>query len=207
MPGKKEAKTPIGERIEDFLHSNTVPATITKLMLASLALGGVVFAGAVIPNVFKLIESFQGGGGKPIKKYSKKQVSNALAKLKRKKFIKIIREKNGKTTVKLTNLGRKRILKMALDSVSIKKPKLWDGKWRIIIFDIPIKYNSAREALRGKMKTLGFKQLQKSVWVIPYECEDEILFISEMFKVEEYVEIIKAEKLLHGEVIKKSFKI
>ncbi|GBE16508.1 hypothetical protein BMS3Abin15_00329 [bacterium BMS3Abin15] len=207
MPREKETKIPIGERIEDFLHSDSVPSTITKLLLASLALGGVVFVGAVVPNIFRLVESFQSDKGKPIKKYSKKQVSNAIAKLKRKKFIKIIREKNGKIVVKLTNLGKKRIFKMALGSVSIKKPKLWDGKWRIVIFDIPIKYNSAREALRNKMKNLGFKQLQKSVWIIPYECEDEILFISEMFKVEKYVEIIKAENLLHEEVVKKSFKM
>lgn len=85
---------------------------------------------------------------------------------------------------------------------------MWDKKWRILIFDIPTKpkiYNQAREALRRKIKGLGFYQMQKSVWVYPYECEDEILFIAELFQVQKHIEIITAEKLLHAEAIKRKF--
>jgi hypothetical protein len=204
MPQKR--KIPLKEKIENFLHSETIPATASKLLLVSLALGGIAVTGPVLPVIFKMIDGLRDHQGNS-PKYSKKRVANALATLKRKKLIRIVKNKNGKFLVKLTNKGKKRIVKISLDSVSIKKPKKWDGKWRIVFFDIPVEFNSAREALRHKMKELGFKQFQKSVWIIPYECEDEILFIAEFFGVEKYVEIIVAEKILHEKVIKKAFKI
>jgi DNA-binding HxlR family transcriptional regulator len=34
--------------------------------------------------------------------------------------------------------------------------KNWDGKWRIIIFDIPEKQRKIRRILRGKLKEWGF---------------------------------------------------
>ncbi len=79
-----------------------------------------------------------------------------------------------------------------------------------MIFDIPTKpkiYNQARNALRQKIKEPGFYQLQKSVWVFPYDFEDEILFVAEIFEVEKYVEIITAEKFMHGKGLKKAFKL
>jgi len=111
-----------------------------------------------------------------------------------------------KISVKLTNRGKERVIKFSFDLLEIKKPEKWDGKWRIIIFDIPNKYKQAREALRCKIKELGLRQLQKSVWIYPYDCEDEILFVAEAFEVQKYIEIITAERLLHSNVIKKHFK-
>jgi len=94
--------------------------------------------------------------------------------------------------------------------LKIAKPKKWDGKWRVFIFDIPSYpkiYNKAREALRDKIKTLGFFQLQKSVWVYPYECEDEILFLAEIYNVQKFIEILTVDKMLYGEKLKKEFKL
>lgn len=196
------------EKIEDFFYSDSPQATATKIVLGIIALGGIVFVGAVIPGIFKAIEEFKSGSqisNGP--KYTKKQINSAISSLKKRKFIKIIKEKNGKVRVKLTNKGKGRILEMSLDFIEIKKPKKWDGKWRIVIFDVPTKHNSAREALRGKMKELGFKQFQKSVWIIPWECEDEILFVAEVFRAEKYIEIIEADYLLHEKEMKKFFKL
>ena len=67
------------------------------------------------------------------------------------------------------------------------KENLWDGKWRTVIFDIPEKLKSARNALRDKLKEVGFHELQKSVFVFPYECKDEIDFIIEFFNLRQYV--------------------
>lgn len=196
------------ERIENFLYSDTPAAMATKILLGMAGLGLLVFGGAVVPGILKALKGLESSGTRGNgRKYTKEQINNALGNLKRQKLIKIIKEKNGKFKIKLTNKGRKRILKISLESVAICKPKSWDGKWRIVIFDVPTKFNSAREALRRKMKELGFKQLQKSVWVHPYDCEDEILFVAEIFEVEKYVEVITAEKVLHEKVLKQAFKI
>jgi phenylacetic acid degradation operon negative regulatory protein len=68
----------------------------------------------------------------------------------------------------------------------IEKEK-WDGKWRFVIFDIPEKLKSGRDALRKKIKKLGFYELQKSVFIFPYKCADEIAFIIEFFGIKKYV--------------------
>lgn len=211
MAKKKIKQSSIKERMENFLHSESPQATATKILLGILGMGVIVCTGAVVPGILKAIEGFRnmdtGYIGSRKKKFSKRKIEIALSGLKRRKFIKIVKEKNGRVKVKLTNKGRKRILEMSLEIMEIKKPEKWDGKWRIVIFDVPVEQNKAREALRNKMKNLGFRQLQKSVWIIPWECEDEILFISAAFKVEKYVEIITAQDLLHEKEIRESFKL
>ncbi|MBI4008672.1 transcriptional regulator PaaX, partial [Candidatus Roizmanbacteria bacterium] len=41
----------------------------------------------------------------------------------------------------------------------------WDGKWRIVIFDIPEVNKRIRQVLRETLKVLEFWPLQKSVWI------------------------------------------
>lgn len=202
---KKMAAKTAKEIIEDFLYSDSKSATVTKFILMSLAIGGIVFAGALIPALLSMT-----GEAKFKKRYSKKHLQNAIGTLKHRKLIEIIQEKNGKTRVVLTNKGEKRVREFCFEELKIQKSKKWDKKWRVLIFDIPTKpkiYNKAREALRSKIKKVGFLQLQKSVWVYPYECEDEILFLSECYFVTRFVEILTVDKMLHEEQLKRKFKL
>lgn len=206
MAKNKKQKT-IKEVIEDFQNSDSVPATAAKFLLMTLALGGIVFAGALAPGLLLATNDF-----KPDKKnkYSKKEIQNAAYNLRKRKLIEIIRDNNGKITVKLTNKGKKRIKDIVFENLKIQKPKKWDKKWRILIFDIPTKpkiFNQARNAIREKVKELGFFQLQKSVWAYPFECEDEILLVSEIYNVQKYIEILTVEKLLHEKELKNKFKL
>lgn len=196
------------ERIESFLYSDSVPANTTKFLLMFMALGTVACGGAVVPGVVKALGDFN--LGENTTGYNKKRISDAVGNLKRQKLIEIIKDDDGKVSVQLSNKGKKRIREFSIDTVFIKKPKKWDGKWRILMFDIPTEpkiYNQAREALRNKIKELGFYQMQKSAWVYPYECEDEILFIAEAFDVTKFIEIITSEKMLHEDVLRRKFRI
>ena len=200
---KKTTTKTTKEIIEDFLFSDSAGSTVTKFLLMTIAVGGVAFIGALAPALFSMAE---GAGLR--KKYSKKQLSNAFANLKNRKLVEIIQEKNGKTKVVLTNTGEKRIKELCFEELRIQKTKRWDKKWRVLVYDIPTKpviYNTAREALRAKIKELGFLQLQKSVWVCPYECEDEILFLSESYHVTKFIEIFTVDRMLHGEKLKIKF--
>ena len=202
IENKTEYPESIAQKIENFLHSDSIPATAAKFTLAILALGTVVFAGALVPGLLSIAK-------KPAyrKSYSKKQMCDAVYHLKRQKLIEIIQE--GETTqARLTNKGAKRIKKFCLENLTIARPKRWDKKWRVLIFDIPSKpkiFHQAREALRQKIKKLGFRQMQKSVWVHPYECEDEILFVVEIYQVQKYIEMLTVEKLLHENPLKRKF--
>ncbi len=201
---KKPQKT-ISKIAEDFLYSDSIGATATKFLLMTIAVGGIAFVGALSPALFLIADN---AGLR--KKYSKKQLQNTFGLLKQRKLIEIIQEKNGKTKVILTNTGEKRVKEFCFEQLRIQKAKKWDKKWRVLVYDIPTKpkvYNTAREALRAKIKEIGFVQLQKSVWVCPYECEDEILFLSESYHVTRFIEIFTVDKMLHGERLERKFKI
>ncbi len=190
------------KKTEDFLNSDSGYATATKVVLVIIAITGIFFVAATAPNVFQAFESFRRS-----KKYSKKELNTAFYTLKRGNFIKVIYEKNDKIKIELTNKGKKRIKEFSIDSLSISQPKHWDRKWRAVIFDIPNRFTRARNALRNKLKDLNFFQLQKSVWVYPYDCEDEILFVANVFQIEPFVEILTVEKILHENKIRTFFKI
>jgi phenylacetic acid degradation operon negative regulatory protein len=49
---------------------------------------------------------------------------------------------------------------------------VWDGIWRVVVFDVPNEKTKVRNELRRAMKLYGFKLLQRSVWVYPYKCND-----------------------------------
>lgn len=194
------------ERIEYFLYEDeSLSATAAKFLLMTLAMGGISFFGAVLPGVMRVVA----GSGK-YHRYSKNQYKVAVNNLKQRKLIEIVSEKNNRIKVNLTNRGMTRVKEFVFENLSISKPKKWDRKWRVIIFDIPTipkKLNRARAALREKIKELGFFKLQHSVWIYPYPCEDEVLLIGEIYYVTKYIEILTVEKLLHESKIKHFFNL
>lgn len=74
------------------------------------------------------------------------------------------------------------------------KPGEWDGRWRIVMFDVPGNHKSQRDALRIKLKQLGLLQLQASNWITPHPCSDQISLISERLHIRPYVRVIEAKR-------------
>ena len=99
-----------------------------------------------------------------------------------------------------------KLVEFNIDTIEIREKKL-DGLWRFVIYDIPEKYKNIREAMRQHLKRLGFYKLQKSVFVLPYECCDEIEFLIEFYNIRSYVRQIVAEKIDNEMHLKEIFKI
>lgn len=135
----------------------------------------------------------------------RKKFSQALWKLKKDRLIITSQKQNGTFVAELTERGKRRVKEFQFADLAIKTPKKWDGIWRIVIFDIPNKRNAGREALRNKIKELDFYQLQKSVWVFPYPCETEIEFITELFHLYPYVQIIEATRIKNDANLRKYY--
>jgi hypothetical protein len=57
--------------------------------------------------------------------------------------------------------------------------KVWDRKWRVVIFDIPQSMAPLRWEIRGLLKRAGFRMLQQSVWIFPHECKELTALISQ----------------------------
>ncbi len=83
--------------------------------------------------------------------------------------------------ISLTQEGRRRCERYHIDALQIQKQKRWDGTWRILLFDVLENQRTVREALRGKLKELGFYKLQKSVWVHAFPCKKEITTLRNFF--------------------------
>lgn len=118
-----------------------------------------------------------------------------------------IKDFNGFTKIVITKSGKTRALEFKIDELCINRPKTWDKKWRIIVFDIPEKYKKVREVVRSHLDRLGFYKLQKSVFVLPFECESETDFIIEYYNVRSYVRQILADKIDNELHLKNIFNI
>ena len=114
---------------------------------------------------------------------------------------------DGSVALILSEEGKQRALRFKLEEMKIKKPKAWDGKWRVIIFDVPERNRKARDALRDHLRQMDFHELQKSVFVHPYPCGDEIDFITELFEMRPYVRQITAEAIDNELHLKKLFRL
>lgn len=123
--------------------------------------------------------------GKEWQRIDKENLKEEIRNLYRTKLIREKENPDGTLTYVLTDKGKFKALTYKFREMKITE-KEWDGKWRVVIFDIPEKLKSGRNALREKLKNLGFCELQKSVFVFPYECRNEIDFIVEFFNLRKY---------------------
>lgn len=124
--------------------------------------------------------------------FSSLELTRMLYRYKKRKLTAYKENSDGTVSFVLTERGRSRKLQYDFELLTIQKPAAWDGRWRVLMFDIPEGKKRAREALRDKIRELGFSRFQKSVWVYPYPCQDEIDFIAEIFKVQSHIILLTA---------------
>ncbi len=185
---------------------------ITKDILLTLALAGVIAVAATSPyfliNVARAIIKYKKYNKNKNYKVSDYNLSKSLAGLNKNKII-ILKNEKGKFTIELTEKGKKIVKEILFDDMKIEKPKRWDKKWKIVVFDIPERKlgKQQRNLFRAKLQTIGFYQMQKSVWVCPYPCEKEIRFICEIYEINPHVNIITAEEIYNDIALIKHFKL
>lgn len=134
-------------------------------------------------------------------KHLKDQINN----LYRSHLIKRKVNKDGTVTLTLTDKGKMKDLTYKFENIKLENRNNWDGKWRVVMFDIPEKQRIARDIFRGKIKKIGFYELQHSVFAFPYECEDEIEYIIETYKISKWVRFGTLEKIDNDAYLKKFF--
>jgi hypothetical protein len=94
---------------------------------------------------------------------------------------------DGEINVEITEKGKTILGLVDIDSMKLARSPKWDGKWRIVIFDVPNTKNRQRTAFAGKLRELGFIMVQKSVWAYPFECRKEVMILRKFYEVEPYV--------------------
>ena len=131
--------------------------------------------------------------------------SRKIYYLKKKGYIRVFVE-GKKKYIELTKKGKNKIKRLSIWEIKIKKPKKWDGKWRVVIFDIPKKFKMEREVFRQKLKNLGFIMIQKSVYIHPFQCSVEIKEISSRIGIDNFVLIFISDIIQNeNKIISKFF--
>jgi DNA-binding transcriptional regulator PaaX len=150
---------------------------ITKdILLWILVAGGMIVLGAT-PPVQALLENRK-------KKYNRQSAHNAFSRLKKQGAL-IVERHHHQYQVSLTEEGKKKAGWLQINDLRISKPRKWDGKWRLLIFDVEQAERWRRDILRSFLARLECVLLQKSVWVHPYECRAEVEVLREFLGLDE----------------------
>jgi len=184
--------------IEISLRKDIKIGKLQRAILGAVATAGLLSVALVAPNALQVLKQF--GFGKGISRNQKNSVYNSRKKLVREGLL--VYENN---FLRLTEKGRKILEKIESQDYKIEKPKKWDKKWRVIIFDIKEERKSLRNKLRNTLINIGFMCLQKSVWIYPYDCEDLINLIKADFRIGKDVLYMIADRLENDKQIQKNF--
>ncbi|MBI2588724.1 CRISPR-associated endonuclease Cas2 [Candidatus Saccharibacteria bacterium] len=94
----------------------------------------------------------------------------------------------------ISSRGTARLEELTLSQLQATS-SVWDGKWRLVFFDIPEVSRSARDQIRRLLKELGFKQLQLSVWVHPLPCLDYFQKIQEAYGIKNHLFLAQTSEI------------
>ena len=202
IKNKSVEENSLYDRAEEFLNSGTFAGNATSIALVLVVAFGFATTAAIVPGLATAAGQYTRS-----KKYSRKELRSATQNLKRRHYIEEIIDVGGQPRVQLTKKGREHFEKLIFEDSCIPDPAKWDGKWRFVLFDIPVSHTKARDALRFRLRALGFFQYQKSVWVYPYPCEKEILFVADHFGAGEFVEILEVSHLTKDANLRKHFRL
>lgn len=173
-----------------------------KILL--LLFGGITLGLTHSPDqYFKIIKAI----ARDWKEIDRENLRRTIKRLYKSRLIKAEKNKDGTFTLLLSHNGKERVLKYKADNIKISWMKKWDGKWRIVLFDIPEKSRIIRDALRRALLRAGFFEYQKSVFVHPFECQDEVDFIIEFFHARPYTRFVVADSLDNEFHLKKHFEL
>lgn len=185
---------------EKYVAKRVRRSRINAAIITCVAVAGIIAMGAVVPNISGLFRN---------KKYTRQrtyQANKRLSFLIREGYL-CIEERDGLKYVRLTQKGERLAALMHQGQLAPKKPKKWDEKWRLLIFDVPEQRRHIRAKIRSTLITLGFVRLQDSVWVYPYDCEDLILVLKAELKIGKDVLYIIADHVENDKALRKHFQL
>ena len=175
--------------------------SLTKALLVTVGVGTVLAMALMAPNTLQILKPFLGRGTR--KDHERKRIRQALDALHKQKMLERI-EKNGNVYLRTTKKGHAYLRRLDVETLTFPKP-IWDRKWRIIFFDIPEEKGRGRRAFQQRLKTLGCMQLQKSVFIYPHACPEEIDMLTSFWKIFPFVHYCETSDLGTAQQVAKQF--
>ena len=189
------------EHQEEEARKRRKKENVQKVVLAAVALAGTLAVGVLAPNIFLALPGIMGK-----KRYKLAfQARTAAARLAIKGHVRFV-EKNGKKRIEITEAGR-RAYAFEVEKVRLaaQRGKRWDGRFRLVMFDIPQHRRRDRDHLRAVVRGCGFLRLQDSVWIFPYDCEELITLLKADMRIGKDILYAIVESVENDGWIKKHF--
>jgi DNA-binding transcriptional regulator PaaX len=165
----------------------------TRDVLKVVAVGGLVVSVGVCPGIpmalAALVKAWDG--------VNKSNLGRIITRLEKQEMISF-NDMGGKTSITITEKGKRRLLKYDFESIELKRKKR-DGSWRLIIFDIPEDQKRNRNAFVKKLREIECVRLQDSVYVSIYPCLNEIDFLCHYLNISDFVTVLTVNKIERGE--------
>jgi hypothetical protein len=127
-------------------------------------------------------------------------ISKIFHGLKRTGYIETTKDSSGLESVQFTNKAKLRVID------AIAGCQGWDEKYRLVSFDIPERMRNNRDKFRRAIKRIGFRQIQKSLWVCNRNVEELVGVASNEYGVSTYTVCVIADKTDIDSAISKMFK-
>src|SRR3989338_895928 len=164
---------------------------IKEVILNTVATAGMISVALLAPNAVQSLSLF----GNFRRKYYPSYIRQKITILHKQGLIKFKRNKK-QIIVCLTPKGEKTLEQCRLMQEQDKqREQKWDGKWRLVIFDIKEYRKNVRNRLRYELVNFGFYRLQNSVWIYPYSCEDLLILLKADLKIGKDVLCMLVEKI------------
>ena len=185
-------------KLEEGSRSRTKKNQLKKIILKSIQVAGLLSIALLAPNVLGamgklgLIPSPRQND--VVRRTSDRLVHSGLLEWR-------------DSRLRLTRRGEKELRLLTLKEYGSKRPRRWDRKWRLIIFDIPERRVALRRKIARVLRDIGFVRLQDSVWAYPYDCEDLIMLLKSDFRVGDDVRYMIVDMIERDESLRSQFKL
>ena len=188
-------------QIEKKARERVKRKNVGEIILRTVATAGLLSMVLVAPNALKTMDKL---GLLPHKR--QKEV---IRRAQRRLVAQGLLARNARGLVRLTAHGEEELEYLERNNFEKWRrehlPNRWDKKWRILIFDITEERRMIRDYIRNKLESIGFRRVQDSVFVFPYDCEDLIALLKADFKVGRDLLYIIADEIENDRWLRECF--
>jgi DNA-binding transcriptional regulator PaaX len=171
--------------------------TASGIALSIVAAAGAIAISAVAPNLFSALDSLHKFTKRGKLSFKEKQVKTAQAfyYLRRHGLIQM-NTNDGGFVARLTKKGRQKLELLNIDTLRVKIPSKWNGRWWLVAADIPThQYRWAADLFRKKIKDMGFYPLQRTMWIYPHNPVDKINFLSGHWEISRFITVMEISSM------------
>lgn len=133
------------------------------------------------------------------------EFKNMVYHLRRQKWVEVVK-RNDERFLRLTRAGELEAL-LAKARLPAAQRTRWDGKWRLVIFDIPEESATQRDLLRRLLRKNDFYKLQASVFISPYPLNREAIDYLKETGLIEFIRIMKVDEMDDDSDLRRKFNL